>query len=147
MAFQVVEEEGPFFGTPPPVLFADAVEIDRERGDEIELSPEIRQRLERLDRPHAALDLKQIQQLPEERKLIDVQPEALMPELLQNEEKEPAAAPEIQDGFRRTTMQLQVLRPDDIQAQPAAHIRVFRVVLFRPGILLLDRGHLRLIDP
>ena len=61
MTFQVVEEKSPLFRPPPPILFTDPVEIDRERGDEIELPAEIGQRLKGADGPNPSLDVKQIE--------------------------------------------------------------------------------------
>ena len=69
-----------------------------------------------------------------------------MSELLANIEKESAAAAEIEDRFRRAAMKLQVLSPDDVQTQPTSDIGVFRVMLFRAGVLRLDRSQLRLIN-
>lgn len=138
MALEVVEKEGPLGWFPPPILFADAIEIDRERRDQIELPAQIGKRLVRLNSPNAALDLKEIEQLGEERKLIDVQTEAGVPEMLKHEEKESAAAAKIEDRLRRTTVQFQILRADDVQPEPALHVRVFGVMLPRQGVLRLD---------
>jgi hypothetical protein len=78
MPFEIVDEKGPLLWA-PPILFAEAVEIDRERGDEIEFSTEVGQRLERPDSPDAALDAEETEKLGEERELVDVQTEAGMP--------------------------------------------------------------------
>lgn len=147
MAFQIVQEKFPLGRAPPPIAFAIAVEIDREGGDPIELAAEIGQWLEGLDRPDAALDVKQVQQPSEKRKLIDIQTKAGVPESLENEEKKAAAAAEIEDRLRPATVQLQVLRANDVQSQPATNISVFRVMLARPGVLRLDRGQFSLVDP
>src|SRR5205085_7438797 len=89
---QLVKKERPFLRPPPPILFADPVKIDREGRHEVELPTEVRQRFERTDRPDAALDTKQIEQLGKQRERIDVQAETGVSELLQDEEKKTAAA-------------------------------------------------------
>ena len=65
---------------------------------------EIGQRLERPDRPKPPLDAKELEQPREERELVDIQTEAGVPELLENEEKKAAAATEIENRFRRTAV-------------------------------------------
>ena len=72
MAFYVVEKKRPLIRPPPPILFTDSVEIDGERCDQVKLPAEIRQRLERLDRPDASLDPEKIDKLGEERELVDI---------------------------------------------------------------------------
>ena len=147
MQFEVVEEEGPFRRAPPPIAPAGAIEIDGERRDQIELSSKIGQRFVRPDRPNPAFDAEQIEQLGEERELIDIQPEAAVPELLKNEEEEAAAAAEIEHGLRRAAMEFQILSADDVQPQPALHVGVLGVVIFRGSVLRLDRRQPRLVDP
>ena len=114
MALEVVEKEGPLGRSPPPIALTFAVEIDRERGDQIELSAEIGKWLERLDRPNAALDPEKIEQLGEERELIDVQAEAGVPEVLKHEEKKSAPATEIEDRLRRRAVQFQILSANNV---------------------------------
>ena len=128
MVLQIVEKKRPLFRAPPLLAAAFAVEIDRERGDQIELPPEIGQRFVRPNRPHLSLDVEEIEQLGEERKLVDVQTQTGVPEMPKNEKKETAAATEVEDRERRTAMEFQVLRPDDVVAQPTLHIGVLGIM-------------------
>jgi len=114
MTPEVVKEIFPFRRAPPPLLFADTVKIDRESGDQIEFATEVGQRLEGSDWPDPALDMKELQQLGEERELIDVETEAGVSEVLDNKEEESAATAEIKHRLRPATMQLQVLRANDV---------------------------------
>ena len=116
MAAHIIEKKGPFGRAPPPIAFAVPVEIDRERRDQIKLSAEIRQRLVRPNRPDPALDLEEIEQLGEERKLVDIQSQTGVAEMLEDEKKKTAAATEIERRERRTAMQFQVLRAHDVEA-------------------------------
>src|SRR5207302_3809622 len=119
---------------PPPIAFAVAVEIDRERCDQIKLSAEIRQRLVRPNRPDPALDLEEIEQLGEERELVDVDAQTGVAEMLEDKKKKTAAAAEVEHRERLGTMQFQVLRADDVEAQPSFHIGVLGVVHPRRGM-------------
>src|SRR5437588_843997 len=47
MMAEVVEEKRPLFRAPPPLLFTDPIEVDRERRNQVEFSAQIGQRLER----------------------------------------------------------------------------------------------------
>src|SRR5207248_6743895 len=116
MATHIIEKKGPLRRAPPPIAFAVAVEIDRERGDQIKLSAEIRQRLVRPNRPDPAIDLEESEQLGEERELVDIQSQAGVAEMLEDEKKKTAAATEIERRERRTAMQFQVLRAHDVEA-------------------------------
>src|SRR5688500_12753882 len=138
MALQVIQKKGPLRWSPPPIALAFAIEIDGERGDQVELPAEIRQRLERPDRPQPALYLKEHEQPREERELINIQTEASVPELLGDEEKKAPAAAEVEHRFRRRPLQFQILRADEVQSQPALHVRIFRVVLAGMSVIGLD---------
>src|SRR5438105_1945832 len=121
MAAHVIEKKSPLGRTPPPIAFAVAVEIDRERRDQIKLSAEIRQRFVRPNRPDPSLDLEEIEQLGEERKFVDIQPQTGVAEMLEDEKKKTAAATEIKHRERRTAVQFQVLRAHDVETQPSFH--------------------------
>jgi hypothetical protein len=129
MTLEVIQKEGPLWRTPPPITPALAIEIDRKRGDQIKLPFEIGERLERSDGPQPALDSEELQQSREEWEFIDIQTEPSVTEVLENEEKKAAAAAEIEHGFRRASVQVEILRPDNIQAEPPFHICIFCVVL------------------
>src|SRR5881392_3538017 len=119
MTIQVVQKVSPLGWPPPPILLADPVEIGRKRRDQIKLPPEIRKGLVRLNRPDAALDLEEFEQPSKKREFVDIQPEAFVPKMLKHEEKETASAAQIQDRLGRAAMQLQVLRADNVQLEPA----------------------------
>ena len=93
----------PLRRSPPPISFALAIEIDRKRGDQIELSTEIGQRLVGPDRPDPPFDLEQIEQLREEGKLVDIQAQRRVSQVLKNKEEEPATAPEVEHRPRRSS--------------------------------------------
>src|ERR1700674_1141880 len=146
MAAHIIEEKSPVGRSPPPNVFDITVEIDRESRDQIKLSAEIRQRLVRPNRPDPPLDLEEIEQLSEERELVDVQTQTGVAEMLEDEKKEAAAATQIEHGERRRVMQFQVLRPHDVETQPSFYVGVFRVVRIRGGLRRLDLGQTRLVD-
>lgn len=146
MTIQVVQEKRPFGRSPPPILLAHPIEIDRERGDQIELPSEIRKWFEGSNRPNAALDTEKIEQLRKEREFVNIEAEATMPEVLKNEEKESAAAAKVENRLGRRPMQFEVLGPYDIQSQPPLHVGVLRVMLPGRGMLRMEMRQLRLID-
>ena len=131
MSLEVVQKKSPFRWPPPPVALAFAVEVDRKRGDQIELSTEIWQRLEGANRPDPSLDSKEIEQLREERIYVDIQAQTRVPQLLEDEEEEPAPATEVEDRLWRAAVQFQILRAHNVQTQPSLYISVFGVVLGR----------------
>src|SRR5205807_759827 len=82
----------------------------------------------------------------EERKLVDIQSQTCVAEMLEDEKKKTAAATEIEYRERLGAMQFQVLRAHDVEAQPSFHIGVFGVVQPRLRMRRLDLGQPRLID-
>src|ERR1700730_14914591 len=131
MAPEVAQKKSPFRWPPPPFALAFPVEVYRKCADQIELSIEVWQRLVGANRPDPSFDSKEIKQLREERIHVDIQTQTRVPQLLQDEEEEPAPATEVEDRLRRAAMQFQILRAHNVQAQPSLHISVLGVVLGR----------------
>lgn len=140
MALEIVQKKSPLLRAPPPFAFAFAIEIDRERGDQIELASERGQRFVAPDRPDAPFDLKEIEQLRKKREHVDIETKSRVAQFLGNKKEEPASTTQIKDGLRRAAMQFQILGAADVEPQPSLHIRVFRVVLCRRGIPPLELG-------
>lgn len=146
MAAQIIEEKSPLGRAPPPIAFALAVEIDRESRDQIKLSAEIRQRLIRPNRPDPPFDVEEIEQLGKEREFVDVQAQTGVPEMLEDENKETAAATEVEHRERPAPIQFQVLGADDVEAKPSFYIGVFGVVHAGRGMRRLDLCQPCLVD-
>jgi hypothetical protein len=70
-----------------------------------------------------------------------------MAKILEDEEKETAAAAEIKHRSRRAPLQLEVLGADNVQAKPTPDVGIFRVMLFRTRVLRLDGSQFRGLDP
>jgi hypothetical protein len=97
VAIKIVEKKTPFGGFPPPITFALAVEVDRKGRDQIEFALEIGQRFMRPNGPDAPLNLKQIEQLREKWKLVDIQTERGMSEVLRDKKKKSAPATQVEN--------------------------------------------------
>ena len=95
MALEVLQKKSPFRWPPPPIAFAFAVEVDRKRTDQIELSNKIRQRLVGANCPDPSFDLKEIEQLREEGEHVDIQTQTRMSQLSHDKEEESAPATEV----------------------------------------------------
>ncbi len=87
------------------------IKINRERGNPIELLTKLRQRLECFNRPNHAPDTEKIEQVGEERELIEIKAKDRMTEPFQDEQKESASATEVEHAFRCRAMEFQILHP------------------------------------
>ena len=77
------------------------IKIDRERRDPIELFPEIGERLECIDPIHESRNFKQFQQFAKQGNALHIEAQDGVAEVLQNEQKESAAATQVQHTFGR----------------------------------------------
>ena len=141
---QIAKKKIPF--TRPPALTAVAVSIkaDRESGDPVELLVESWQGFERFDSENCARHREGFNQFAKERRLIDVETEHGMIESFEDEQKETAAAAEIEHAPRRSSMQFQILNALAIDAQPVIDVSVLRIA--RTGVTRLNFGESILID-
>src|SRR5436305_15261994 len=94
---QIIEEKIPFVSSPSDRFISTAMERGRKGGDQIKFLAEIRQRLKRLDTPDLSLETEKIDQRVANRVVANVEAESGMAELFGDEQKETAAAAEIEN--------------------------------------------------
>lgn len=136
MALKIVQEKIPF--PRAPRRSRRPIKSGGETGNPIKLATKIRQGLEGVDLPNFPFDLKEISQLSEKRKPVDVEAETAMSKLLANEKKVTAAAAKIENLLARQPVQLQVLHAFDIGFHPLLDLGVFRHLHVRRCIARLD---------
>ena len=146
VSLQVVQEKIPFRRSPAFLRRMVKIEIDRECRDPIERLTEIRQRLVCIDSANDSLNSEQLQQFAEQRNALDIEAQHGMTQILQDEQKESAAATQVEDAFGRRAMKIQILHPFTIQSQPRLDVRVFGVARRGIRIPLLDFTSAFLID-
>lgn len=146
MALEIIEEKSPLGRAPPPVALAFTIEVDRKRSDQVKFSTQIGQRLAGTNGPDSALDLQEIQQFGEKRIDVDIEAQTAVPQLLEDEKEKTASATQVENRLGRATVHLQILRSDDVQAQPSGNVSVFRVVLAGAGMTRLEIGQSSLVD-
>lgn len=98
---QVVQEKFPFIRVPATRLVFAAIKGGRKSGDQIELAPEIRQRLKRPYLPGHALQAEELNQLVRKRKVANIETEAFVTELLGQKQKKTGPASKIENLFWR----------------------------------------------
>ena len=146
MLRQIVQKIIPFRDTPDMPVCRVSIESSRESGDQIEFAFEMRQRLERLNRPDGARYLKEREQFSEQRKFIQVEALPGVTKLPGNEKKESTATPQIENGLRRRLVQAQILHPIAMALQPTLDVGIFGVVQGGTGVTLLDLMQSALVD-
>jgi len=110
MSIQVVEKKFPFIDRPTARFIFASAKRAREGRDQIELPPEIRERLERANAMRHPLDAQELDQLVAKRIKIEIQADTAVPKLFGEKKKKSGAATEIENSFRGRTVQLQLAR-------------------------------------
>src|SRR5207244_3466612 len=143
---QVVEEKIPFVSSPSDRFISTTMERGRKGGDQIKFPAEIRQRLKRLDTPDLSLETEKIDQLVANRVVAHVETESGMAELFGDEQKETAAAAEIENFLRTGPIQLQLPDARDGSSEPALDVVVRRGLAGGRSVARLNIAQAFLVD-
>ena len=94
------------------------------RGDEVELSAEIRQRSLRIDPGNDTTDAKELGRTAKKRFVIRIEPDAFMPEQLAEVKKISRATPKVQNVERGRSIQPEVLDAFYVNANPVVRVLI-----------------------
>ena len=122
------------------------MERGRKGGDQIKFPAKIRQRLKSLDAPDFSLDTKKIDKLIANRVVAHVNADAGVAELLGNEQKETAAAAEIQNLPWTGSIEAQSPDARDVSFEPALDVGVLRVLAGGRSVARLNIAQAFLVD-
>ena len=100
----IIQEEIPLFRTPNFVA-SMAIEADGKSRNEVEFASDRWQRFERFDPPDYPFQSKQLKHFAVEFRLIEIEPEHLVPKMLKNKEKIAGPTPNIEDIQFRTSVE------------------------------------------
>jgi hypothetical protein len=146
MSIQVVQEKFPFVDRPAARLVAIAIKRGRKRSNEVELAPEIGQRLERADSPGKPIDSEERDQFIGKRMVTDIEADAGMTKLFRQKKKETGAASKIENLFRLSDVEFQFLHARQIDREPMLNVGVFRVANIGARVALLNIAQPRDVD-
>src|ERR1700736_4078809 len=122
------------------------MERRRECRDLIKFPTKIRQRLKRPDAPDFSLDAEKIEKLIANRVVAHVNADAGVAALFGDEQKETAAAAEIQNFLRTRPIQMQLPDARDVSFEPALGVGVLRVVASGGSVARLNIAQAFLVD-
>ncbi|SRR6266404_2136253 len=131
MLGQVVEKEFPLWHLPKARHFV-IVEANHEGGDEIEFSPEVRQRTESVNSLDYAMDTQESRNFAEHGHAVHIKTKSGMTEQLCNVEEISCAAAEIENPLRPRQIEFNLPNPADVDFDPTVQIEIFWPV--RAGI-------------
>lgn len=137
---EIVEEKRPL-PWPPERLTLVSVETNHERGDEIELPVESRERLERLHARDHALQPERTKHFAEHRDVIDIKPEGAMAQPMTDVKEVTCTGPEIENALTSAPIEFELLHPSEIDSDPPIQIEIFSPASARilDGVAIVNR--------